>query len=415
MTRTRIVGLLLAGLVVVSSRTRLLAAEGADKLVKIVLGPSLSVPTEDSVHVWWNVNADVEDHYVEFGLTPSLGSKVTLEEKTQFPFLSLIGLERGKTYHYRVGTGEHKSEIFTFQLPDPEQSMRIVMWADNQHGYEVFKEKTVPLALKLRPNFLLVPGDVVEMGFLYRDWRRDLYEPAAPLLRTVPWYPVRGNHDNNFPLAQRMMPLPGNNHWYARTYGSLRIVVLDTNLDYNPNSPQVEWLANELQGDAWRDASFRIVSFHHPPFNLIQNRSNDDGDRLCREVLVPLLEEGGADFVICGHAHVYERGARKRPDGRSTTYLVVGGGGGTLDNVRAGHWPHIDVSVQRHHVVVADVVRDKITVRAIDSTNEKELDAFAVTGGPLAAKGKTQLRQNPESKGKDRSNATLHAAKSAAP
>lgn len=394
MSPARMLGVLsiaILGIVgVVESR----AADAADSRVKIVLGPSLSVPSEDSIHVWWNVNADVDGHRVDYGLTPDLGSTVVLDAKTQFPYVRLTGLEPGKTYHYRVETGEHRSETFSFRLPDPRESIRIAMWADNQHGYEVFKEKTVPLAMKLRPNLLLVPGDVVEMGFLYRDWRRDLYEPAAPLLRTVPWYPVRGNHDNNFPLALRMMPLPGNNHWYARTYGPLRIVVLDTNLDYEPNSKQVEWLKQEMEGDAWKRASFRIVSFHHPPFNLIQNRSNDDGDRLCREVLVPMLEEGGADFVICGHAHVYERGARPRPDGGATTYLIVGGGGGKLDNVRAGQWPHIEVSIQKHHVVVADVRGDGITVRAIDSTDERELDSFSVTGGPLVGKGTARSAGN---------------------
>jgi hypothetical protein len=47
------------------------------------------------------------------------------------------------------------------------------------------------------------------------------------LWRGIPWFPVRGNHGGEYPLAHDMLPLPNNNQWYARTYGPLRIVVLD--------------------------------------------------------------------------------------------------------------------------------------------------------------------------------------------
>lgn len=359
---------------------------------RIVLGPSLTVPADSGgngeLFVWWNVDQEVDGHRVEYGLTPQLGQVASLEAKTRFPNIRLQELQPGKRYYYRVATGDCLGDVFEFELPDPAGPLRFVFWADNQHGYEVFEKQTVPLAQKLKPNFLLVPGDTVELGFLYRDWSRDLYGPAAPLLRTIPWYPVRGNHDGIFSLALEMLPLPDSNHWYARTYGKLRIVALDTNTDYNPGSPQVKWLREEIAGAAWKDATFRIVSFHQPPFNWIQNRSNDDGTREVRDVLVPILEEGGTDLVVCGHAHVYERGKRSRPDGGSTTYLTCGGGGGRLDSVRAGNWPHITVSVQKHHVVVADLEKETMKFQAIESESETPIDAFTLTGGSLAT---TQL------------------------
>lgn len=367
---------------------------GADeRQAKIVLGPSLTAPAQTrgpketdgagELYVWWNVDAEVAGHRVEYGTTQQLGQRAQIDAATRFPNVKLEGLRLGVQYFYRVATGTTLGDIYSFRLPAADEPFRLVLWADNQHGYEVFERQTVPLARRLEPDFLLVPGDVVEMGFLYRDWARDLYGPAGELLRQTPWFPVRGNHDGEFALARDMMPLPESNRWYARTYGPLRLVVLDTNVDYEPHSEQVRWLEREVAGNAWRDASFRIASFHHPPFNLIQNRANDDGTRLVREILVPILENAATDLVVCGHAHVYERGERTRPDGGQTTYLVVGGGGGRLDDIRAGNWPHIKVSIQKHHIVVADVTPDRIEFRVMASDNGAEIDAFAVTGGPL--------------------------------
>lgn len=354
---------------------------------KIVLGPSLTVPTDQAeggeLYIWWNVDQETSGHRVEYGTTSELGTTVRIDAKTRYPNVRLSSLTPGTKYYYRVATGDTTGDTFSFHLPKTNDPIRIVFWADNQHGYEVFEKQTVPLAQKLKPDFLLVPGDTVELGFLYRDWSRDLYGPAAPLLRTTPWYPVRGNHDGIFALALEMLPLPDSNHWYARTYANLRIVALDTNSDYNPGSEQVRWLTQEIESDAWKNAAFRIVSFHHPPFNWIQNRANDDGTREVRDILVPILEGAGADLVVCGHAHVYERGERKRPDGKTTTYITCGGGGGRLDNIRAGNWPHIKVSVQKHHLVVADIQGATMKFQTLDSENEQPLDDFVVKGGPL--------------------------------
>jgi len=51
-----------------------------------------------------------------------------------------------------------------------------------------------------------------------------------------------------------------------------------------------------------------IAYWHHPPFS--KGSHDSDSDPLmtsARRRLLPVLEEGGADLVLCGHSHAYER------------------------------------------------------------------------------------------------------------
>lgn len=347
------------------------------------LGPSLIAPTPSSVRVWWQADADGPNHRVEFGVTKALGQVAqwggtpagSKPATTAMPVVELSGLKPATRYFYRVVSGETSSKTYSFQLPDPSKEFRVVIWGENQGG-KVFAEQTVPKITSLAPSLLVCTGDIADLGFKNASWEQDFYLPAASLVRSVPWYAVRGNHDGEFPLALKMLPLPGNNHWYATTYGPVRWVFLDSNLPFGEDTDQLRWLQKETKGEEWSKAGFRFVVLHHPPFNTVQSSKGDDGSRPARRVLVPLLEDRRADLVLSGHAHVYERGSRERPDGGRTYYVVTGGGGGQLDTVKTADWPHIHITVQKHHVVVADVREREVRFQAVDVATGEEIDSF---------------------------------------
>lgn len=352
---------------------------------KLLCGPSLTAPSDNEVYVWWHVDSKTDRHRVEYGPTPSLGKIVNWETLTRSPSLPLKELTPGARVYYRVTSDNVSSPVLQFQLPGQSPSTRLCVWGDNQGGHDVFARQTVPAVRAAKPGLILVAGDLVDMGFRYADWNRDLYGPGGELFRSIPWYPVRGNHDGEFPLSLEMLRLPGSNRWYARTQGPVRYVILDTNVYHRADSDQFKWLESEVKGVAWKKARHRIVSFHHPPFNTVQSSPGDDGAKLARAVLVPLLERAGADAIICGHAHVYERGARPRPDGGVTNYLVTGGGGGKLDRLKTGDWPFMTVSHRKHHVLVADIADDAIDWKSIDTSNGEVLDSFKTVGKSLAS------------------------------
>ncbi|MBW4522378.1 MAG: metallophosphoesterase [Scytolyngbya sp. HA4215-MV1] len=179
------------------------------------------------------------------------------------------------------------------------------------------------------------------------------------------------NQSFNIDTYEEILTLPrsleGGEKYYAVTFGDICLVVLyitciwrtpslnedargkyrerDRDLDqpgnwgygqliFEPiakNSLQYTWLAQELQSQAFQQAKYKIVMFHHPPHSLGENiepaytnpvpviERNLQGDitairyeypkrddYIIRDV-VPLLEEAGVQFVFYGHSHLWNR------------------------------------------------------------------------------------------------------------
>jgi len=98
-----------------------------------------------------------------------------------------------------------------------------------------------------------------------------------------------------------------------------------------PESPQYQWLVQELNSQQWQQAKYKVVMFHHPPHSLGGNivppytdpvqviDRNDLGeittvrynypqnkDYIIKDLL-PLLEKAGGQLVLYGHTHIWNR------------------------------------------------------------------------------------------------------------
>lgn len=125
--------------------------------------------------------------------------------------------------------------------------------------------------------------------------------------------------------------------YYSYDLGSWHIIVLNSNCEEiggcDAASPQAEWLRADL---ATHDALCTLAYWHHP---LFSSGTTHGGD----EAMQPawrLLYDAGADIVLSGHEHNYERFAPQDPDGtgdlqRGIRAFVVGTGG-------ASHYPFGD-------------------------------------------------------------------------
>jgi len=351
----------------------------------IFLGPSLYAPTPSSVHIWWHVKEAMSAHQVEYGTNKKkLDQQVILNENTAYPHIELTGLQAGTAYFYRVKSGDISSEIFSFKLPEPDKPFRMVFWSDNQGGFETFRDKTVPLMMEQKPDLLLTAGDLVSDGAQYTHWVDHLYGPARELIRTVPWYPVRGNHDysEDNDLCYDMLPLPNNDHYYAVSYGPLRLVIIDSN---NDSDAQWEWLDEQLNSDAWKNAKYRLVAFHHPAFNSLWDSPDNDGRALYRTKLVPMIEGAYGDMVINGHMHAYERLRRLMGNDEFIEYVIIGGAGGTLDTVKVYQWPFSVIQYSTHHILVADIDDEKMLLKMIELDTDKVLDVFMIPANKVKA------------------------------
>ncbi|MEX2156255.1 MAG: PKD domain-containing protein [Gemmatimonadales bacterium] len=148
--------------------------------------------------------------------------------------------------------------------------------------------------------------------------------------------PVAGNHDYNTPGATGYYgyfgaaagdPAKG---YYSYTLGSWFVIVLNTGTDSPPNyavgSPQEQWLRAELASHSQQCV---LAMFHHPRFSTTLGR----GLRPEVKPLWDALYEYGADLVINGHDHSYQRFAPQKPDGTADPaygirQITVGTGGG---------------------------------------------------------------------------------------
>ncbi len=202
---------------------------------------------------------------------------------------------------------------------------------------------------------------------------------------------------------------------FSFDYGSAHWTVLDSN-------PYVDWTDPDLR--AWverdlaaaKDATWRFVAMHHPPFNSSHAHFGDQRMR----VLADVFEAGRVDIVWAGHVHNYQRTypltfrADRRPagkplnqpekipgrwtldtsfDGRANTrargiiYVTTGAGGANLYNPEQDDdppsWqPFTCKLISRvNSLTIADVDGPTLTVRQV-AADGRELDRFVVTKDP---------------------------------
>ncbi len=114
--------------------------------------------------------------------------------------------------------------------------------------------------------------------------------------------------------------------YYSYDLGGWHIIVLNSNLVVTAGSPQDQWLRADL---AAHPAVCTLAYWHHPLFS--------SGNQITpgMQPLWQALYEYGADLVLNGHDHTYERFAPQTPTGvrddvNGIREIVVGTGGNSL-------------------------------------------------------------------------------------
>jgi 2',3'-cyclic-nucleotide 2'-phosphodiesterase (5'-nucleotidase family) len=137
----------------------------------------------------------------------------------------------------------------------------------------------------------------------------------------------------------------------------------------------MDFLEDALSSDASLLADFRVVAFHNPPFTNARHDNHQVGSLSAQADWVPLFEDYDVDLVIGGHYHSYQRGTNN-----GVTYLVVGGGGGYLDDRTVELYDFFDVVSLTNHYAVMEVNGTTLTWTAYN-TDEAEIDTFTLTAG----------------------------------
>jgi hypothetical protein len=145
------------------------------------------------------------------------------------------------------------------------------------------------------------------------------------------FFPCLGNHDWLATNAQPYLDyftLPGNERYYRLPLGPLEFFCVDSDKHEpdgsTPDSVQGRWLQRSL---AESRAVWRIVYFHHAPYSSGYFHGTHTGETA--HMQWP-FHEWGADAVLAGHDHIYER-----VHTNGVVYLVNGLGGDSKDRMVA--------------------------------------------------------------------------------
>lgn len=187
-----------------------------------------------------------------------------------------------------------------------------------------------------------IPGAVFTLG-------DNAYPDASPANFEHCYHPSWGRH------RSRTRPIPGNHDWYNNTWpgyfdyfgpaagpfglgyysfdlGAWHVLALNSSLHANAGSAQYKFARADL---ASTRASCILAYWHHP----LYSSGPSGGDRTMRDIW-RLLQQHGAEFVMSGHDHIYERFAPQDADGRldlarGLRSFVVGTGGYELYDMGA--------------------------------------------------------------------------------
>lgn len=213
----------------------------------------------------------------------------------------------------------------------PEAVVRFAVIGDYGSGNEDAR-RVADLVKSWQPQFILTTGDnnypdgsrqTIDhrIGQFYHEYiapYRGDYGKGADRNR---FFPTLGNHDWMSEAAQPYFDyfeLPHNERYYDFTWGAGHFFALNSDSNepdgVGRSSRQARWLQERMLAST---QPWQIVFMHHPPYS--------SGRRGAVDWMRWPFKEWGADAVLCGHDHYYERLV---VDG--LVYFINGAGGGGL-------------------------------------------------------------------------------------
>ncbi|HJS28462.1 MAG TPA: metallophosphoesterase [Anaerolineales bacterium] len=185
------------------------------------------------------------------------------------------------------------------------------------------------------------------------------------------FFPTLGNHDWDTAAAGPYLDyftLPGNERYYDFVWGPVHFFAIDSDSrepdGVSSNSIQADWLR---EGLAAAEEPWKVVYMHHPAYSSAVHGS-----------IVWMqwpFAEWGADAVLAGHDHVYER---LEVDG--LTYIISGLGGFGPYNFNTPLPGSLVRFNDDYGALFVEATQDAITFQFVTRAGEV-VDTFSLTGG----------------------------------
>lgn len=320
--------------------------------IKITHAPYLQNLGENEVTIVWTANKpsigwvelapDDGTHYYQTERPKFFNVKNGIKLTSTVHSVHLTGLKLGTRYRYRVYSQEVLSHVgwrviygnvaatsvygkqpLMFLTSDhSRQSVNFAM-VNDIHGKSDVLEKLISHCDLKKTDMFLFNGDMVSIFNNEKEIFEGFMDKATELFASeIPMYYTRGNHETrgSFATAFQDYFSPKQEHiYYMFRQGPVCFVILDSGED-KPDSDleyagitvydqyrteQAEWLKKVLESKEYKEAPFKVVVCHMPPFG------GWHGEQEVAEKFIPLLNNAGVDIMLCGHLHRYMRNEPK--------------------------------------------------------------------------------------------------------
>jgi hypothetical protein len=322
----------------------------------LVRAPYLQKLTPNSAVVRWRTNV-ASGTRVRWGLAAGALSNVADVPGTRSEHeVALAGLAPQTTYYYSVGSttqtlagGDADHRFATPPVIGARRPTRI--WVIGDSGMCAVSAAGCTDAGAVRTGYLSFAGSApADLWLLLGDnayndgtdveYTAGFFGVYPTVMRSTPVWPAPGNHEfgvsdsptqsgpyyDSFtlPTAAESGGVPsGTEAYYSFDWSNIHFVALDSH-DTDRSAPaspttnvcppgvggaMYQWLCADL---AATDQDFIVAFWHHPPYTKGSHDSDnvvDSGGRMqeMRERILPVLEAYGADLMLTGHSHSYER------------------------------------------------------------------------------------------------------------
>ena len=245
--------------------------------------------------------------------------------------VALSGLSAGTCYRYSLEADATMQGRLCTARP-AGSSFRFLAIADTNPGLNGITEKLLGQVLPQGFDFTVHGGDIQYYASGLETWA-SWFPRMEPLLAQGAFLPAIGNHefekteefDEYYTRFFGGAGFDGNNEYYRFESGGIWFFSMNTEIDFQLNSPQGIWLAQSLAEAAAMPGFRTSIVYFHAPWVTCGDKSEDTAARTQFE---PIFDTNGVRLVIQAHMHGYERF-----DLNGRTFLTTGGGGGALDDV----------------------------------------------------------------------------------
>lgn len=287
---------------------------------------------------WVELAPDDGSHFYQQERPKYFDTKNGVKKTSTVHVVHLTGLTPGTRYRYRVfaqevlshvhykvmygevaSTAVYQKKPLMFTTSDPDRESVSFAMVNDIHGRSDALEKLVSQCDLKKTDLFLFNGDMVSFFNNEKEIFDGFMDKAIQLFASeTPMYYTRGNHETRGAFATSFQNYfsPGEeNIYYTFRQGPVCFVILDSGED-KPDSDieyfgitdydryrteQAAWLKQVVNSKEYREAPFKVVVCHMPPFG------GWHGEKEVEQKFIPVLQEAAPDLMLCGHLHRYKR------------------------------------------------------------------------------------------------------------